>query len=77
MEGIGCANDVMVIQTSQLGQIKNLEDQVWILMNKVTEQDHIITNLVRDNLEHLQDNMRLTRVGTGTMWALVCLSQGI
>ena len=34
-----CANDVMVVQTSQLGQIKNLEDQVYILTNKVMEQD--------------------------------------
>ena len=60
MEGIHCANNVMVVQTSQLGQIENLEDHVRILMNKVMEQDYVIANLVGDNLEHLQDNMRLT-----------------
>ena len=60
MEGMCHANNIMVIQMSQLGHIDNLEDQVWILTNKVMEQDHVITNLVSDNLEHLQDNMRLT-----------------
>ena len=60
MEGMCHANNIMVIQMSQLGQIDNLEDQVWILTNKVMEQGHVITNLVSDNLEHLQDNMRLT-----------------
>ena len=54
------ANNIMVIQTSQLGQIENLEDQVWIFINKVIGQNCVITNLVSDNLEHLQDNMRLT-----------------
>ena len=60
MEGMHRANDVMVIQTSQLRQIKNLEDQVQILMNKVTEQDCIIAQLVGDNLNHLQANTMLT-----------------
>ena len=55
-----CANDVMAVQTSQLGQIKNLEDQVYILTNKVMEQDQVITNLVSNNLDHLQANMWLT-----------------
>ena len=60
MEGMHRANDVMVIQTSQLRQIKNLEDQVQILMNKVTKQDCIIAQLVGDNLNHLQANTMLT-----------------
>ena len=60
MEGMCHANNIMVIQTSQLGQIENLEDQVWIFINKVIGQNCVITNLVSDNLEHLQDNMRLT-----------------
>ena len=29
-------------------------------MNKVTNQDHVITQLVGDNLNHLQANIRLT-----------------
>ena len=30
------------------------------LEHKLEEQDHVISNLVGDNLEHLQDNMHLT-----------------
>ena len=36
------------------------EEELCSTKAKVEEQDHIITNLVGDNLEHLQDNMRLT-----------------
>ena len=55
------------MQTKQLGQIKTLEEKlhasegrVQDLEQKLAEQDHIIANLVGDNLEHLQDNMHLT-----------------
>ena len=55
------------MQTEQLGQIKALEEEFHsfkvkaeVLEQKVEEQDHVITNLVGDNLEHLQDNMHLT-----------------
>ena len=44
------ANNVVIMQTEQLGRIKE----------KVTEQDRVITQLMGDNLEHLQDNMCLT-----------------
>ena len=54
------ANNVVIIQTSQLGQIKTLEEKVlglegWVhnLEQKLAEQDHIIANLVGDNLNHL------------------------
>ena len=49
----------MVVQTSQLGQIKILEDKVCVLKEKVAVQDSIINNLVSNNLNHLQPNMRL------------------
>ena len=55
------ANDVMVIQTSQLGQIKNLEDEICVFKEKVAVQDAIISNLVSNNLDHLQFNMNLTQ----------------
>ena len=55
------------MQTEQLGQIKTLEEKVHILEghtqdleHKLAEQDCVITNLVGDNLDNLQDNMRLT-----------------
>ena len=47
------ANNAVIMQTEQLGHIKALEE-------KVAEQDHIIAQLMGDNLEHLQDNMHLT-----------------
>ena len=50
----------------QLGWIEVLEEKVCSLKgctqdleHKLVEQDHIIANLVGDNLGHLQDNMRL------------------
>ena len=54
------------MQMSQLGQIEVLEEKVHALdghvqdlEHKLTEQDCIITNLVGDNLNHLQDKMSL------------------
>ena len=62
-----CANNAVIMQTEQLGRIKALEEELRSsgvkmaeLELKMTEQDHIIAQLVGDNLEHLQDNMRLT-----------------
>ena len=60
-------NNVVIMQTKQLGRIKALEEELCSfkakteeLSWKLEEQDHVITNLVGDNLEHLQDNMCLT-----------------
>ena len=54
-----CTNNVVVMQTEQLGQIKTLEEkflalegQNQALEHKLEEQDHVIANLVGDNLEH-------------------------
>ena len=62
-----CANNVVIMQTEQLGRIEVLEEElhsskvkVIELEQKMTEQDRVITQLVSDNLNHLQDNMRLT-----------------
>ena len=54
------ANNVVVMQTEQLGRIEVLEEELCSFRTKVEEQDQVITQLVGDNLEHLQDNMRLT-----------------
>ena len=61
------ANNVVIMQTEQLGCIEALEEELCSskavteeLARKMEEQDLIITNLVGDNLEHLQDNMCLT-----------------
>ena len=61
------ANNAVIMQTEQLGQIEALEEELRSsrakmveMEQKVTEQDRIIAQLVSDNLEHLQDNMRLT-----------------
>ena len=61
------ANNAMIIQTEQLGRIETLEEELHSargrvnkLEQKLVEQDCIITNLVGDNLDHLQDNMCLT-----------------
>ena len=51
------ANNVVIMQMSQLGQIEALEGKVHNLKVKLAEQDCIIANLVGDNLNHLQDNM--------------------
>ena len=54
------------MQMSQLGQIEVLEEKVHALdrhvqdlKHKLTKQDRVITNLVGDNLDHLQDKMSL------------------
>ena len=61
------ANNVVVMQTEQLGCIEALEEELQSsrakmleLEQKMVEQDRIITQLMGDNLNHLQDNMRLT-----------------
>ena len=55
------------MQTEQLGRIETLEEElrsskgkVADLEQKMMEQDRVIAQLVGDNLDHLQDNMRLT-----------------
>ena len=60
-------NNVVIMQTKQLGCIEALEEELHSsrakmaeLELKTTEQDWVIAQLVGDNLEHLQDNMRLT-----------------
>ena len=60
-------NNAVIMQTEQLGRIKALEEELRSsraktaeLELKTTEQDRVIAQLVGDNLEHLQDNMRLT-----------------
>ena len=53
-------NNAVIMQTEQLGRIETLEEELCSFREKVTEQDRVITQLVGDNLEHLQDNMRLT-----------------
>ena len=61
------ANNAVIMQTEQLGRIKALEEELRSsrvkmaeLETKTTEQDRVIAQLVGDNLDHLQDNMRLT-----------------
>ena len=61
------SNNTVIMQTKQLGQIEALEEELCTsrvkmveLEQKMMEQDCVITQLVGDNLDHLQDNMRLT-----------------
>ena len=61
------ANNVVIMQTEQLGWIKTLEEKlhsaegcIQDLEHKLAEQDCVVAQLVGDNLEHLQDNMQLT-----------------
>ena len=61
------SNNAVIMQTEQLGQIEALEEElrssrgkVADLEQKMMEQDWVIAQLVGDNLDHLQDNMRLT-----------------
>ena len=61
------ANNAVIMQTEQLGRIEALEEElrsskvkVIKMEQKMTEQDRVIAQLVGDNLDHLQDNMRLT-----------------
>ena len=60
-------NNAVIVQTKQLGRIETLKEKlhasegcVQDLEHKLAEQDCVITNLVGDNLKHLQDNMHLT-----------------
>ena len=61
------SNNTVIMQTEQLGRIEALEEElrssrgkVADLEQKMMEQDRVVAKLVGDNLEHLQDNMRLT-----------------
>ena len=61
------SNNAVIMQTEQLGRIEALEEELCSskakaveLEQKLTEQDQVIAQLVSDNLNHLQDNMRLT-----------------
>ena len=61
------SNNAVIMQTEQLGWIETLEEElrssrgkVADLEQKMMEQDRVIAQLVGDNLDHLQDNMRLT-----------------
>ena len=61
------ANNVVIMQTEQLGRIEALEEELHSskakmvdMEQKMTEQDWVIAQLVGDNLDHLQDNMWLT-----------------
>ena len=61
------SNNAVIMQTKQLGQIEALEEELRSSRGKVTEleqkmmeQDRVIAQLVGDNLDHLQANMRLT-----------------
>ena len=61
------SNNVVIMQTEQLGRIKALEEELRSsrakmveMEQKMTEQDCVIAQLVGDNLNYLQDNMRLT-----------------
>ena len=60
-------NNAVIMQTEQLGRIEVLEEELCSskakmveMEQKMTEQDHVIAQLVGDNLKHLQDNMWLT-----------------
>ena len=61
------SNNAVIMQTEQLGRIETLEEELRSskgklaeLEQKMMEQDCVIAQLVGDNLNHLQDNMRLT-----------------
>ena len=61
------SNNAVIMQTEQLGRIETLEEELRSskgkmaeLERKMMEQDRVITQLVGDNLDYLQDNMRLT-----------------
>ena len=60
-------NNAVIMQTEQLGRIEALEEELRSskgklanMEQKMMEQDRVIAQLVGDNLDHLQDNMRLT-----------------
>ena len=61
------SNNAVIMQTEQLGRIEALEEELRSSKGKVAElerntmeQDRVIAQLVGDNLDHLQANMRLT-----------------
>ena len=61
------SNNAVIMQTEQLGRIESLEEELRSSKGKVAdleqrmmEQDRVIAQLVGDNLDHLQANMRLT-----------------
>ena len=61
------SNNAVIMQTEQLGRIEALEEELHSSRGKVAnmeqqmmEQDRVIAQLVGDNLDHLQANMRLT-----------------
>ena len=61
------SNNAVIMQTEQLGRIETLEEELRSskgkladMERKMVEQDRVIAQLVGDNLDHLQDNMRLT-----------------
>ena len=76
------ANNVVIMQTEQLGRIETLEEKlhaseghVQDLEHKLAEQDRVIANLVGDNLEHLQDNMCLTAHINSTLTQLALIEE--
>ena len=55
-----CVNNVVIMQTEQLGRIEALKEElhsskakVIEMEQKMTEQDCVIAQLVGDNLNHL------------------------
>ena len=70
------ANNTVIMQTEQLGRIEALEEELCSsrakateLEQKLMEQDRVITQLVGDNLDHLQDNMWLTaHINSSNAW---------
>ena len=70
------ANNVVIMQTEQLGRIEALEEELHSskakmvdMEQKMTEQDWVIAQLVGDNLDHLQDNMWLTaHINSSNEW---------
>ena len=61
------SNNAVIMQTEQLSCIEALEEELRSskgkladMEQKMMEQDRVIAQLVSDNLDHLQDNMRLT-----------------
>ena len=61
------SNNAVIMQTEQLGRIEALEEELRSSRGKMAdleqqmmEQDRVIAQLVGDNLDHLQANMRLT-----------------
>ena len=71
------SNNAVIMQTEQLGRIETLEEELCSskgkladMEQKMMEQDRVIAQLVGDNLDHLQDNMRLTaHINSSTEWA--------